>query len=135
MSEEVRRLLNDNKDLIRSFLENVANAFFGNPVAIFKIFEAVTKSPVFIREQIFWNKFAMFLDGIHLSNNDLGKLRIKFSENGDAQENVERMITLIDRAETKLKIQYFINATLSLRRYANEYSCTWTHGIGIDVSQ
>ena len=112
--ELIKRLFNENKTNTRNFVENAINALLGNPVAFTKILEAVANSPFFIREQMFWTKLAMFLDGIYLSDNDCVKLRAKLAEDGNEQENAEHLITLIDRVETKKKNQYFINATLSL---------------------
>lgn len=112
--ELAKRFFSDNQNSARNFLENAINALLGNPVAFEKVLEAVANSPVFIREQIFWTKLAMFLDGIYLSDDDRAKLLAKLTEDGNGQENFERLITLIDRAETKQKIQYFINATRSL---------------------
>lgn len=112
--ELIKRLFNDNKTHMRNFVENAINALLGNPIAFTKTLEAVAKSPFFIREQMFWTKLAMFLDGIYLSDNDCVKLRAKLAEDGNEQENAERLIILIDRVETKLKIQYFVNVTLSL---------------------
>lgn len=110
--ELVKRFFYDNKVPARNFVENAINALFcSNPVAFAKFLEAVVKSPFFIREQMFWTKFAMFLDGIYLSDDDCAKLRDKLAENGNEQENAERLVTLIEKAETKKKVSYLINAT------------------------
>ena len=112
--EIVKRFFNNVKNPARNCVENAVNALFGNPVAFEKCLEAVINSPFFIREQMFWTKLSMFLDGINLSDEDRAKFRAKLSENGTAQENAERLITLIDRTDTKKKIRYFINATRCL---------------------
>ena len=111
---EVERFFNNVKNSARNVVDNAINALFGNPVAFEKCLEAVVNSPFFIREQIFWTKFGMFLDGINLSEADRATFRAKLSENGTTQENAERFITLIDRTDTKKKIWYFINATRCL---------------------
>ena len=112
--EMVNHFFHNFKAPARNFVENAVNALFGNLVAFEKCFEAVINSPLFIREQIFWTKLSMFLDGVNLSDDDRATFRAKLSENGTMQENAERLIILIDRTDTKKKIRYFINATRCL---------------------
>lgn len=112
--ETVKRFFYNVKAPARNFVDNAINALFGNPVVFEKCLEAVINSPFFIREQIFWTKLSMFLDGINLSDEDRAIFRAKLSENGTERENAERLITLIDRTDTKKKIRYFINATRCL---------------------
>ena len=113
-NEIVKRFFGDVKTPARNFFDNAISALFGNLVAFEKCIEAVIHSPFFIREQMFWTKFGMFLDGIDLNDDDRAKFRAKLSENGTTQENAERLIMLIERTDTKNKIQYFINATRCL---------------------
>ena len=112
--ETVKRFFYNVKAPARNCVENVVNALFGNPVAFEKCLEAGINSQFFIREQMFWTKLSMFLDGINLSDEDRAIFRAKLSENGTERENAERLITLIDRTDTKKKIRYFINATRCL---------------------
>lgn len=97
-----------------NLLEDTVSAILGDPISIGKIMLAVTRSPFFIREQIFWMKLDAFLDGVYLSEQDLGKLRAKLVKDGGKQDNPLRLVESIDRAETRQKIQYLINATRCL---------------------
>lgn len=110
----VKRFFRDVKNPARDFVEKAINALYGNPVAFEKFLETFVNSSFFIREQMFWTKFGMFLDGINLSDDDRAKLNAKLAENGTAHENAERLIVLIDRTDTRKKIPYFINATRCL---------------------
>ena len=112
--DEIKYLYKDNINQIRSIIEDIANALLGNPVSLVKTLKSIANAPFFIREQLFWNKFFNFLNGIASSDDDLEKFRTKLSENGTELENAMRLITLIDRAETQKKVQYIINATMSL---------------------
>ena len=118
--ETVRRTVNEFlkdkefKHTSKDALEDLANALLGNPVSAAKFFYLLLKSPLMIREKIFWNKFEMFLDGVYLEDDDKAKMAAKFAEDGHKEENSERMINYIDRAENKQKIQFFINATRCL---------------------
>lgn len=110
----VKRFFSDVKNPARDFIEKAINALYGNPVAFEKFLETFVNSPFFIREQMFWTKFGMFLDGINLSDDDRAKLNAKLAENGTAHENAERLIVLIDKTDTRKKIPYFINSTRCL---------------------
>ena len=102
------------QDASANLLEDILNALLGNPISLGKVFLAFSKSPFFIREQIFWTKFEAFLDGVYLDENDRDKLRTKLVEDGNAKDNAFRLLDSIDRAETKQKINYLINATRCL---------------------
>lgn len=96
------------------FIEDLVNAVLGNPAALVKVFKAIMQSPFYLREQLFWNKFSKFLEGTYHNEDDINDLRAKFSEYGTKEENAERLITYIDRAENHDKVQYLINATRCL---------------------
>ena len=99
------------KDASTNLLEDIANAVLGDPISIGKIIIALAKSPFFIREQLFWMKMELFLNGVYLSEDDRAKLRAKLTEDGAKQDNSLRLVECIDRAETQKKVQYLINAT------------------------
>ncbi|MFR5815019.1 hypothetical protein [Hominisplanchenecus sp.] len=102
------------RDTSANLLEDILNALLGNPISLGKVLFTVSKSPFFIREQIFWTKFETFLDGVYLDENNRDKLRTKLVENGNEKDNAFRLLDSIDRAETKQKINYLINATRCL---------------------
>lgn len=102
------------KEASINFLEDGVNAFLGDPISIGKILLALAKSPLFIREQLFWVKMEAFLNGVYLSEEDRGNLRAKIWRDGEYGDNPRRLIECIDRAETKQKIGYLINATRCL---------------------
>ena len=112
----VNKFLNDKefKQTSEDTFEDLANAFLGNPVSAAKFLYCLLKSPLMIREKMFWNKFEILLDGVYLEDDDKEKLAAKFAEDGHKEENVERMINYIDKAENKQKIQFFVNATRCL---------------------
>ena len=93
------------------FLEDMVNAFQGDPVAIAKIAYTISQSPFFVREKLFWLKMEEFLNGVYLDEDDCSKLRVKLSEYGDKDEIIYRLIEFIDKAENKEKIHYLVNAT------------------------
>ncbi len=97
-----------------NFLEDAIESILGNPVSIAKIMIGIIKSPFFIREQIFWTKFEMFLSGVYTSDNDRAKFSRFLTEDGTKRENSHRLLACIERAETKDKIQYLINVSRSL---------------------
>ena len=97
-----------------NILEDVINAVLGDPVSIGKIIIALTKSPFFIREQLFWTKMEIFLNGVYLSEDDCEKLSVKLTKDGEKDDNAFRLVESIDKAETQQKIRYIINATRCL---------------------
>lgn len=97
-------------NLFRDALE----AVLGDKAAIAKIMLALAKSPFFLREQLFWTKMEMFLDGVYLDDDDCGKLRARLVEEGREGDNPRRLIECIDKVESDRKIGYLINATRCL---------------------
>lgn len=83
-----------------NILEDVINAVLGDPVSIGKIIIALTKSPFFIREQLFWTKMEIFLNGVYLSEDDCEKLSVKLTKDGEKDDNAFRLVESIDKAET-----------------------------------
>ena len=114
--EKAEKLLlqSEIKEASTNLLEDIANAVLGDITSIGKIIFALTESPFFIREQLFWNKMKLFLNGVYLSENDCAKLRAKLTEDGTNHDKQFRLIECIDRAKTQQKVQYLINATRCL---------------------
>lgn len=102
------------QDASTDFLFDIAETALGDPFAAARVFLAVCKSPFFFNEQRFWSKMEDFLNGVFLSDDDRSKFAAKLTENGDKGENPYRLVECINRAETKQKIQYIINATRCL---------------------
>ena len=94
-----------------NILEDIINAFLGDPVSTGKVIITFSKFPFFIREQIFWMKMERFLNGVYLTEDDRAKMRAKLTEDGAKQDNTFRLVECIDRIETQQKVQYLINAT------------------------
>ena len=66
--DEKNDIVSENaKEASKDFLNNLIDAVLGDSIAI-------TKSPFFIREQIFWRKFSLFLDGVYLSEEERREL-------------------------------------------------------------
>ncbi len=114
---EKAKFLIENKDVREessSFLEDAIESILGSPVATAKIMIGIIKSPFFLREQIFWTKFEMFLSGVYTSDEERANFSKVLTEDGTKKENPHRLLACIERAETKAKIQYLINASRSL---------------------
>lgn len=114
--EQVRSLISrgEIQEASVNILEDILNAILGDPVSVGKVIIALTKSPFFAREQLFWSKIETFLNGVYLNEDDCAKLRAKLTENGEKGDNPCRLVECIDRAETQRKIRYLINATRCL---------------------
>lgn len=97
-----------------SILENIIDTLLGNPIAAGKAAIALAKTPVFIRDQLFWRKISAFLNGVYLDETDCAKLAAKLTENGKNKDNPLRLLACIEQADTQKKIEYLINATRSL---------------------
>ena len=102
------------REASKNLLGDTLAALLGDPISAGKIIIALAGSPFFIRDQIFWTKIELFLNGVYLEEDDCATLRAKLTENGEKQENVQRLVECIDRAETQSKIMYLINATRCL---------------------
>lgn len=105
---------NEIKEASSDFLEDALNALLGNPVSLGKIIFAISQSPFFIREQIFWNNFEEFLSELYKSDEDRLKFCAKLAEGGDQQKNALRIIGCVERVETRQKAKYLANAGRSL---------------------
>ena len=101
------------QDASANLLEDILNALLGNPISLGKVFLAFSKSPFFIREQIFWTKFEAFLDGVYLDENDRDKLRTKLVEDGNAKDNAFRLLDSIDRAEKDIPYNPYTQGLLT----------------------
>lgn len=114
--EEAKLLMENKKvkEASSNFLEDAIEGILGNPIAIAKLIIGITKSPFFIREQIFWAKFEMFLSGVYTSDEECANFSKFLTEDGTNRDNPHRLLACIERAETKDKIQYLINASRAL---------------------
>ena len=102
------------KESGKELLEDTIDALLGNPISAAKVLVALGKSPVLIREEIFWSKMENYLNGIFLSEDDRSIMCAKLAENGKKRENAVRLIECIDKAETEKTIDYLVNATRCL---------------------
>lgn len=111
--EIVRNFISDGtvKEASKNFLEDIIGALNNDPVAAAKVAIAVIHSPWLLREQIFWSKFSGFLDGIAIDDSERAKFCAKLMQDGKKEENSIRLISYIDKAENKKKVQFIINAT------------------------
>ena len=101
------------QDASANLLEDILNALLGNPISLGKVFLTFSKSPFFIREQIFWTKFEAFLDGVYLDENDRDKLRTKLIEDGNAKDNAFRLLDSIDIAEKDIPYKPYTQGLLT----------------------
>lgn len=114
--EQAKALVTDKtvNDVTVSFLSDSISALLGDPVAVGKLLYTVLRSPITIRDEIFWLKFQMFLNGIDVSDEERSKFCKRLTEDGTKRENPQRLIQAIDHADTNNKIQYLINASRCL---------------------
>lgn len=56
----------------------------------------------------------MFLSGVYTSDKDRVNFSTLLTEDGTKRDNPHRLLACIERAETKVKIQYLINESRSL---------------------
>lgn len=105
---------NEVQEASKNLLEDALAALLGDPISVAKIVIALAKSPFFIRDQIFWTKLEMFVSGVYRDPDDQARLCAKLTVDGNTQDAQMRLIECIDRAETKNKVQYLINATRCL---------------------
>lgn len=115
-TEQIKDLLSreEMQEASTNMLEDTINAILGDPISAGKVMLAIAKSPFFVREQLFLTKLEAFLNGVYLDSNDCAKLRAKLTESGEKGDSPYRLVECIDRAETKQKICYLINATRCL---------------------
>lgn len=102
------------REASKNLLGDTLDALLGDPISAGRILIALASSPFFIRDQIFWTKIELFLNGVYIEEADCATLRAKLTENGEKQENALRLVECIDRAETQKKIRFLINATRCL---------------------
>lgn len=94
--------------------ENIINALTGDLIAFKKATELFIKSPMFIRECLFWDKFTMFLEGTFRDGDDKIKLSAVFADNQEKEEYARRILSIIDNIDTKSKVRYISNLTRAL---------------------
>ena len=105
---------NEVNEASKNLLQDALAALLGDPIAIAKLVIALGTSPFFIRDQLFWSKLEMFLNGVYIEADDRTKLCAKLTVKGETHDAQARLIECIDRAETTSKVQYLINATRCL---------------------
>jgi len=115
-SEEIKKLVTEKEVQTASvnFLADIASAVLGDKIAAAKVFFSISQVPFFYNEQRFWDNMSCFLDGVFFNEDNHAKLCAKLAEDGGSAENPHRLIECINRAETKQKIRYLINATRCL---------------------
>ena len=97
-----------------NFIDDSISALLGDPVAAGKVIFALSKSPFFLRDKLFWMKFEQFLSGIDMEENERAEFCRKLTEDGSMGDSPYRLLQAIDHAETKEKINYLVNASRSL---------------------
>lgn len=112
--EVFKRAVNANGE---SLLDNAIDLLSFNPLASGKALCDLVKTGISIREEIFFEKFYLFLAGVGSSQEEAKEFIDKlFSDEQSKKENGIRLISYIDRSETEKNIQFIVNATKSLIR-------------------
>ena len=108
----------DIKDNFTELIDNAIGMLTLDPVAIKNLTTQMVKMPIIIRDAIYWSKFYMFILGINKIQEDLGgsiKLsNILFDNSKNREQNGMRLLGYIDKADSKQKVNYYINSTKSL---------------------
>lgn len=99
---------------INNFTKNIISAATGDVVAAAEALEFILKSPMFIRECLFWERFSMFLDGVFLDDNDIERLLETIGEKIEQENYARKIIKVIDDIDANAKIAYLINLTRAL---------------------
>lgn len=94
--------------------ENIISALTGDLIAFKKATELFIKSPMFIRECLFWEKFKQFLEGTFREAEDRIKLSAVFADNEEREDYARRILSIIDNIDTKSKVRYISNLTRAL---------------------
>lgn len=97
-----------------NLLEDFIGALSGNKLSIGKAIGTFVKFPYLVREHMLWANMELFIQGVYIEDEDVDKLRAKLSEHYSKDDNYRRLLMCIDRAETRSKIDYLINATRNL---------------------
>lgn len=120
MKEELQSLVDEMsiKDNCTELIDNAIGMLMMDPVATKNLVMQIGKMPVLIRDAFYWNKFYMFVTGIRKIEEDLGnsvKLSGKLFDNPkNREQNGMRLLGYVDKADSKQKVNYYINATRSL---------------------
>lgn len=114
--EKIKRLVSSNevKEASTDLLEDVGNTLLGNPVSGAKVLISVLKSPEFIQQQIFWAKLQALLEGLDLDEDEMLQMSAALAKDGNKDDNVVRLVSYIDRAESLRKVDCFVNVTRCL---------------------
>lgn len=99
---------------VKDFTKNVIRAATGDIVAASEALKFIIKGPMYIRECLFWEKYAMFLNGVFLEDDDIRKISEIFAEKEEQEDYSRRIIKVIDDIDVKIKITYIINLTRAL---------------------
>jgi len=84
-------------------LTRILNLFDGTPFAIVKFVYSVKNTIQTMKDQIFINKFNMFLAGTLIKEKDHDMLIQQLSQYGDPTENAFRIVSCVDKVETTRK--------------------------------
>lgn len=120
MKVELENLINELniKDNCAELVDNAIGMLMLDPIAAKNLIIQIAKSPIVIRDAIYWNKLYMFVTGINKIQEDLKsgvKLSNKLFDNPkNREQNGMRLLGYLDKADSKQKINYYINATRSL---------------------
>lgn len=114
--DEIKNTVENNaiQEVTQDFLGDALSTLCGNPLSGAKLLSTIIQSPFLLREKMFWNKFSKFLEGAYQNEQDKEYLREKFEKYATKEENAERLISYIDRADTSRKIDYLIHVTRCL---------------------
>lgn len=95
-------------------VKDLCKVVSGDRGAIPGLSTKILSLPFFIQNLRFWDKVERFIEGSFLSEYDGLKFSAILADGKNSEDDALRLISIIDRCETNLKIRYIINATRSI---------------------
>lgn len=105
------------KEIQANALERVSDTVgmvAGDPASTIKNVKAIANAPFFFQEKKLFFKMKFFFEGAGFTKDEVSELRARLMAYDEDDNNVLRLIELIDKTESLKKIRYLINATRSV---------------------
>lgn len=105
------------KNYCGELFEDSIGALRGDPSSLLKMSQKIKKSPTALNDALYLHKFLIFYNGVNNIDEDPAEtIKLStalFDDPKISEDNAMRLLGYIDKADSKMKIQYYINATRS----------------------
>ena len=105
------------KNYCGELFEDSIGALRGDPISLLKMLKKIKKSPTALNDALYLHKFLIFYNGVNNIDEDPAEtIKLStalFDDPKTSEDNAMRLLGYIDKADSKMKIQYYINATRS----------------------